>query len=82
MNERGVIDVTGVTATPDYGGLGLGYVHQCVVMEELSRASGSVGLAYGAHSNLCITQLNRQATTQQAQKYLPALIAGPVTSSP
>lgn len=66
----------GVTAPGAYGGLGLGYLHQCVVMEELSRASGSVALAYGAHSNLCITQLCRHANKQQSEKYLPALIAG------
>ncbi|GMH33440.1 hypothetical protein BSKO_01274 [Bryopsis sp. KO-2023] len=66
----------GITAPAEYGGLGLGYVHQCIAMEELSRASGSVALSYGAHSNLCITQLLRHATKSQAEKYLPSLISG------
>ncbi|GIT40053.1 MAG: hypothetical protein Ct9H300mP8_12490 [Gammaproteobacteria bacterium] len=59
-----------------YGGAGLGYLAHCVVMEEISRASGSVGLSYGAHSNLCINQLCRYGTDEQKQKYLPDLISG------
>ena len=58
------------------GGLGLGYAAHCVAMEELSRASGSVALSYGAHSNLCINQLARHGTAEQKEKHLPKLIAG------
>ncbi|XP_057483598.1 isovaleryl-CoA dehydrogenase, mitochondrial isoform X3 [Actinidia eriantha] len=60
----------------EYGGLGLGYLYHCIAMEELSRASGSVALSYGAHSNLCINQLVRNGTPAQKQKYLPKLISG------
>ncbi|KAL0460226.1 UNVERIFIED_CONTAM: Isovaleryl-CoA dehydrogenase, mitochondrial [Sesamum latifolium] len=60
----------------EYGGLGLGYLYHCIAMEEISRASGSVGLSYGAHSNLCINQLVRNGTAAQKQKYLPKLISG------
>jgi isovaleryl-CoA dehydrogenase len=73
MGEMGLL---GITAAPEYGGLGLGYLEHCLVMEELSRASGSVGLSYGAHSNLCVNQLTRNATPQQKAKYLPKLISG------
>ncbi|RXI04558.1 hypothetical protein DVH24_038832 [Malus domestica] len=60
----------------EYGGLGLGYLYHCIAMEEISRASGSVGLSYGAHSNLCINQLVRHGNPTQKQKYLPKLISG------
>ncbi|KAF9598408.1 hypothetical protein IFM89_027841 [Coptis chinensis] len=60
----------------EYGGLGLGYLYHCIAMEEISRASGSVGLSYGAHSNLCVNQLVRHGTPAQKQKYLPKLITG------
>ncbi|CAN4120342.1 unnamed protein product [Withania somnifera] len=60
----------------EYGGLGLGYLYHCIAMEEISRASGSVGLSYGAHTNLCINQLVRNGTHEQKQKYLPKLISG------
>lgn len=66
----------GITAPAEYGGLGLGYLHHCIAMEELSRASGSVALSYGAHSNLCISQLVRNASEAQKRKYLPPLISG------
>lgn len=66
----------GITAPEEYGGLGLGYLHHCIAMEELSRASGSVGLSYGAHSNLCINQLIRHGTDAQKEKFLPKLIRG------
>jgi isovaleryl-CoA dehydrogenase len=66
----------GVTAPPEYGGMGLGYTEHCIVMEEISRASGSIGLSYGAHSNLCVNQLVRNANPQQKAKYLPKLISG------
>ncbi|KAL4284627.1 hypothetical protein GQ457_16G009040 [Hibiscus cannabinus] len=60
----------------EYGGLGLGYLYHCIAMEEISRASGSVGLSYGAHSNLCINQLVRNGSPAQKEKYLPKLISG------
>lgn len=74
--DIGDFGLHGLTAPADYGGLDVGYQHHCVAMEEISRASGSVGLSYGAHSNLCINQLVRNASQQQKQKYLPDLIAG------
>ena len=60
----------------DYGGAGLGYLAHCVAMEELSRASASVGLSYAAHSNLCVNQINRHGTAEQKQRFLPKLISG------
>ena len=61
----------GVTAPQEYGGLGLGYLEHTFVMEEISRASGSVALSYGAHSNLCVNQLVRNGNEAQKKKYLP-----------
>ena len=72
----GDLGVLGITAEEKYGGAGLGYLAHCVVMEEISRASASVGLSYGAHSNLCINQLCRFGTDEQKQKFLPNLISG------
>ncbi|XP_042067902.1 isovaleryl-CoA dehydrogenase, mitochondrial [Salvia splendens] len=72
----GDFNLHGITAPEEYGGLGLGYIYHCIAMEEISRASGSVGLSYGAHSNLCINQLVRNGTPAQKQKYLPKLISG------
>eukprot|EP01018_Ginkgo_biloba_P022582 Gb_13031 [translate_table: standard] len=72
----GDFNLHGITAPEDYGGLGLGYLYHCMAMEEISRASGSVALSYGAHSNLCINQLVRHGTTAQKEKYLPKLISG------
>ncbi|CAL9054531.1 isovaleryl-CoA dehydrogenase, mitochondrial-like [Musa acuminata AAA Group] len=72
----GDFDLHGITAPEEYGGLGLGYLYHCIAMEEISRASGSVGLSYGAHSNLCINQLVRHGTSAQKQKYLLKLISG------
>ncbi|PIA38600.1 hypothetical protein AQUCO_02700073v1 [Aquilegia coerulea] len=72
----GDFNLHGITAPEDYGGLGLGYLYHCIAMEEISRASGSVGLSYGAHSNLCINQLVRHGNPAQKQKYLPKLISG------
>jgi isovaleryl-CoA dehydrogenase len=66
----------GITVPQQYGGLGLGYLYHCIAMEEISRASGSVALSYGAHSNLCINQLVRNGNEQQKQKYLPPLLSG------
>ncbi|BBH04939.1 isovaleryl-CoA-dehydrogenase [Prunus dulcis] len=67
----GDFNLHGITAPEEYGGLGLGYLYHCIAMEEISRASGSVGLSYGAHSNLCINQLVRHGNPTQKQKYLP-----------
>ncbi len=72
----GNLGLLGVTAPAEYGGAGLGYLAQTLIMEGLSRASGSVALSYGAHANLCVNQLVRNASTEQKQQYLPDLIAG------
>ncbi|KAK9029362.1 hypothetical protein V6N11_026480 [Hibiscus sabdariffa] len=72
----GDFNLHGITAPEEYGGLGLGYLYHCIAMEEISRASGSVGLSYGAHSNLCINQLVRNGSAAQKEKYLPKLISG------
>ncbi|HKO89929.1 MAG TPA: isovaleryl-CoA dehydrogenase [Polyangiaceae bacterium] len=74
--KLGELGVLGVTVSEEYGGAGLGYLAHCVAMEEISRASASVGLSYGAHSNLCVNQLFRHGTEQQRQRYLPKLISG------
>ena len=67
-NELGQLGLLGITAGPDFGGSGLGYLAHCVAMEELSRASGAVGLSFGAHSNLCVNQINRHGTQAQKQR--------------
>jgi isovaleryl-CoA dehydrogenase len=72
----GALGLHGVTVEEEYGGAGLGYLEHCVVMEEISRASGSVGLSYGAHSNLCVNQIRRWGTEEQKRRYLPRLISG------
>ncbi|KAK7404687.1 hypothetical protein VNO78_05643 [Psophocarpus tetragonolobus] len=74
--SMGDFNLLGITAPEEYGGLGLGYLYHCIAMEEISRASASVGLSYGAHSNLCINQLVRNGSPAQKQKYLPKLISG------
>jgi isovaleryl-CoA dehydrogenase len=74
--EMGALGLHGITVEEDYGGTGLGYLEHCVAVEEVSRASASVGLSYGAHSNLCVNQLRRNGNEAQKQKYLPKLIAG------
>ena len=74
--EMGTLGILGVTADDAYGGAGLGYLAHCVVVEELSRASASVGLSYAAHSNLCVNQINRHGTVEQKQRFLPKLISG------
>jgi isovaleryl-CoA dehydrogenase len=74
--ELGRLGLLGITAPPDYGGAGMGYLAHAVAMEELSRASASVGLSYGAHSNLCVNQITRNGTPAQKQRYLPKLISG------
>jgi isovaleryl-CoA dehydrogenase len=72
----GALGILGITAAENYGGAGLGYLAHCVAMEELSRASASVGLSYAAHSNLCVNQINRHGTTEQKKRFLPNLISG------
>src|SRR5512141_462656 len=74
--QMGELGLHGVTVEEAFGGLGLGYLEHVVAMEEVSRASASVGLSYGAHSNLCVNQIRRWATEEQKQKYLPKLISG------
>src|SRR5690606_878619 len=74
--EMGALGLLGMTADPDFGGTGMGYLAHVVAMEEITRASASVGLSYGAHSNLCVNQINRWGTQEQKQKYLPALCSG------
>jgi isovaleryl-CoA dehydrogenase len=66
----------GITVSPKYGGLSLGYLHHTLAMEALSNASGSVALSYGAHSNLCVNQIHRHGTEAQKEKYLPDLVSG------
>lgn len=63
-----------MTANPEYGGTGATYLDHCIVMEEISRGSASIGLSYGAHSNLCINQINRNGNEEQKRKYLPKVI--------
>ncbi len=72
----GELGLHGITVEEEWGGLGLGYLEHVVAMEEISRASASVGLAYGAHSNLCINQIRRWASPAQKTRYLPKLISG------
>jgi isovaleryl-CoA dehydrogenase len=72
----GALGLLGITVEEEYGGAGLGYLEHCVAMEEISRASASVGLSYGAHSNLCVNQIRRNGTDSQKRKYLPKLISG------
>jgi isovaleryl-CoA dehydrogenase len=74
--KMGDLGILGITVPEEYGGAGMGYLAHCVAMEEISRASGSVGLSYGAHSNLCVNQLKINASDAQKKKYLPKLISG------
>src|SRR5438067_5086406 len=74
--EMGALGLHGITVEEEYGGAGMGYLAHCVAMEEVSRASASVGLSYGAHSNLCVNQIRRNGTDAQKRKYLPKLISG------
>ncbi len=73
LGEMGLL---GITVEEEYGGAGLGYLAHCVAMEEISRASASVGLSYGAHSNLCVNQIRRYGSEAQKRAYLPGLISG------
>src|SRR5262249_60250381 len=74
--EMGALGLHGITVEEEYGGSGLGYLEHCIAMEEVSRGSASVGLSYGAHSNLCVNQLRRNGSDAQKCKYLPKLISG------
>src|SRR6202521_670347 len=74
--EMGALGLHGITVEEEYGGAGMGYLAHCVAMEEGSRASASVGLSYGAHSNLCVNQICRNGSPAQKRKYLPDLISG------
>jgi isovaleryl-CoA dehydrogenase len=74
--QMGELGLHGITVEEAFGGLGLGYLEHCVAMEEVSRASASIGLSYGAHSNLCVNQIRRWATDEQKRRYLPKLISG------
>ncbi len=74
--EMGELGLHGITVEEADGGLGLGYLHHVVAMEEISRASASIGLSYGAHSNLCINQIRRWASADQKTRYLPKLLSG------
>ena len=74
--EMGELGLHGITVEEEWGGLGLGYLEHVVAMEEVSRASASIGLSYGAHSNLCVNQIRRWGTPEQKSRYLPKLISG------
>ena len=74
--QMGELGLHGVTVEEEYGGSNLGYLEHCVAMEEVSRASASVGLSYGAHSNLCVNQIHRNGTAEQKARYLPDLVSG------
>ena len=74
--QMGELGLHGITVEEEFGGLGLGYLEHVVAMEEVSRASASVGLSYGAHSNLCVNQLRRWGSDEQKRRYLPGLISG------
>ncbi|WP_437352003.1 isovaleryl-CoA dehydrogenase [Neorhizobium petrolearium] len=74
--ELGALGLLGITADPDFGGSGLGYLAHVVTVEELARASASTSLSYGAHSNLCVNQINRNGNAEQKARYLPTLCSG------
>jgi isovaleryl-CoA dehydrogenase len=74
--KMGSLGLLGITVSEEYGGTDMGYLAHVVAMEEISRASASVGLSYGAHSNLCVNQINRNGTEAQTRRYLPRLISG------
>ncbi len=74
--KMGDLGLLGITVEEEYGGSGLGYLEHSIAVEEISRASASVGLSYGAHSNLCVNQIRRNGTEEQKHKYLPKLISG------
>src|SRR5262245_15904020 len=72
----GSLGLLGITVEEEFGGAGMGYLEHVVAMEEVSRASASIGLSYGAHSNLCVNQIRRSGSEAQKRKYLPKLISG------
>src|ERR1700746_2135300 len=74
--QLGALGLLGITVEEEWGGSGLGYLAHCVAMEEISRSSASVGLSYGAHSNLCVNQIRRNGSDEQRRRYLPKLISG------
>jgi isovaleryl-CoA dehydrogenase len=74
--KMGALGLHGITVEEEWGGSGLGYLEHCIAMEEVSRGSASVGLSYGAHSNLCVNQIRRNGSDAQKKKYLPKLISG------
>ena len=74
--EMGELGLLGITVAEEYGGAAMGYLAHVVAVEEISRASASVGLSYGAHSNLCVNQIKLNGTDEQKAKYLPRLISG------
>merc|ERR1712079_434903 len=69
--KLGEMGLLGITASPDFGGSGMGYLDHVIAMEEISRASGSIALSYGAHSNLCVNQINKNGTEEQKEKVIP-----------
>src|ERR1044072_9944978 len=71
----GALGLHGITVEEEFGGSGLGFLEHCVAMEEISRASASIGLSYGAHSNLCVNQIRRNGSDDQKRAYLPKLIS-------
>ena len=75
-SKFGDMGLLGITVDEEFGGAGMGYLEHVIAVEEISRASASVGLSYGAHSNLCVNQISRNGSTEQKQKYLPKLISG------
>src|SRR6266545_3677493 len=74
--QMGQLGLLGITVEEELGGSGLGYLAHCVAMEEISRGSASIGLSYGAHSNLCVNQIRRWGSDEQKRRYLPRLISG------
>lgn len=74
--QMGELGLHGITVAEEFGGLGLGYLEHVIAVEEVSRASASIGLSYGAHSNLCVNQIHRWGTADQKAKYLPRLVSG------
>ena len=74
--QMGELGLHGITVEEEYGGLGLGYLEHVVAQEEVARASASIGLSYGAHSNLCVNQIRRWGNDEQKKRYLPKLISG------
>src|SRR5918911_3279151 len=74
--KLGALGVLGITVEEEYGGTMMGYLAHIIAMEEISRASASIGLSYGAHSNLCVNQIRRNGSDAQKKKYLPKLVSG------